>query len=172
MVSLLPPAPQRTLLHDQWNRPYAPGPWRVGGAAFLGVLASYLLVAGFTLGMVGSGPVLPLVLAVLLLAAGLRLLRVGVWVSRAGVRSVALLRTTTVRWTDLVDVRVEDASVPLLGLPRRVRGQALVLVHRSGRRTITVLTDQGADFLRRADAFADAADVLCERAAAGLGHAP
>ena len=38
---------------DHWRRPYRPGPWRVGAAALLLLLASYVLFAAVIIAVTG-----------------------------------------------------------------------------------------------------------------------
>jgi hypothetical protein len=75
---------------DRWRRPSRPGPWRVGGSALWLLLASFVLFAAVALALTGSlssaGAVLGI--ALLIIAAALRILRMGVWVSARGVRQV------------------------------------------------------------------------------------
>ncbi|MGX1886331.1 hypothetical protein [Streptomyces sp. NPDC055287] len=147
--------------HDQWRRPYRPGPWRVGAAALLLLLASFVLLAAMIIAFAGTipgaGACLGLALAVI--ACALRLLRVGAWVSRHGLRRVGFLSTTTVPWSRATTVRTVQQPVRWLGLPRTVQGQALVLIQQSGER-LQLLTDHNADFLSRVEAFDRAADTV------------
>ncbi|MFD9223898.1 hypothetical protein ACFWDI_28800 [Streptomyces sp. NPDC060064] len=147
--------------HDNWRRPYRPGPWRVAAAALLLLLASFVLIAAmiiaFAVALPGAGLCLGVGLA--LVAAALRLLRSGVWVSRHGVRRVGFLSTTTVPWNRASAVRTVQQPVRWLGLPRTVQGQALVVV-RQGAEPLPLLTDHNADFLSRAEAFERAADTV------------
>ncbi|MFD5782725.1 hypothetical protein ACFVWX_32275 [Streptomyces sp. NPDC058220] len=147
--------------HDHWRRPYRPGPWRVASAALLLLLASFILLAGTITAATGAlpGAALCLGLAALAIAAALRLLRAGAWVSRHGVRRVSLLRTTTVPWDQATAVRTVQQPVRWLGLPRTVQGQALLLVRRRGE-PLPLLTDHNADFLSRGEAFDRAADTV------------
>ncbi|MEU0970892.1 phage holin family protein [Streptomyces sp. NPDC005917] len=149
---------------DRWRRPYRPGPWRVGGAALWLLLASFVLFAAVALALTGSlssaGAVLGV--ALLIIAAALRILRMGVWVSARGVRQVGLLYTRTVPWNRVVSVRTAQQPVRWLGLPRTVQGQALTLVRkdRSPEDTEPLLTTHGMDFLGRGSAFDHAADAV------------
>ncbi|MFM9373736.1 PH domain-containing protein [Streptomyces sp. Da 82-17] len=147
---------------DAWRRPYRPGPWRVAAAALLLLLASYILfaaviiaVAGETPGAVGCGAG-----AVLVIAAALRMLRMGTWVSARGLRHVGFFRTRTVPWAQVVAVRTTQQPVRWLGLPRTVQGQALVLECRGEALAAPLLTDHSADFLARREAFDRAADTV------------
>ncbi|MFE3518046.1 hypothetical protein [Streptomyces sp. NPDC059166] len=146
--------------HDSWRRPYRPGPWRVAAAATSLLLASFVLLAAMIITFAGSlsGATLCFVLAAVVIVGALRLLRVGAWVSRHGVRRVGFLRTTTVRWGDVAAVRTVQQPVKWLGFPRTVQGQALVVVPRGGDPLAPLVTDHNADFLARAEAFERATD--------------
>ncbi|MEV4976484.1 hypothetical protein [Streptomyces scopuliridis] len=147
--------------HDHWRRPYRPGPWRVVAAALLLLLASFVLLAAMIIAFAGalSGATVCLVVAGVVIAAALRLLRMGAWVSRHGVRRVGLLMTRTVPWDQATAVRTVQQPVRWLGLPRTVQGQALVVARRQGE-PIQLLTDHNADFLSRGEAFDRAADTV------------
>ncbi|MFI8002849.1 hypothetical protein [Streptomyces sp. NPDC086010] len=148
--------------HDSWRRPYRPGPWRVAAAATLLLLASFVLLAGVIITVTGSlsGASVCFVLAGVVIASALRLLRVGAWVSRHGVRRVGFLRTTTIAWSDASVVRTVQQPVRWLGFPRTVQGQALIVVRRGGDTPTPLLTDHSADFLARAEAFERATDTV------------
>ncbi|MFE4372720.1 hypothetical protein ACFRMN_31685 [Streptomyces sp. NPDC056835] len=147
--------------HDHWRRPYRPGPWRVVAAALLLLLASFVLLAAMIIAFAGalSGATVCLVVSAVVIIAALRLLRMGAWVSRHGVRRVGLLLTRTVPWNRVTAVRTVQQPVRWLGLPRTVQGQALVVVRRQGE-PIQLLTDHNADFLSRGEAFDRAADTV------------
>ncbi|MEV4430346.1 hypothetical protein ACN9M0_27130 [Streptomyces sp. R-07] len=158
--------------HDQWRRPYRPGSWRVGSAALALLLASFVLLAAVIIGVAGAfgGAGVTLGIAVLVIVAALRTLRMGTWVSRAGVRRVGFLSTVTVPWAKVTSVRTVQQPVRWLGLPRTVQGQALVL-DRQGGEQLQLLTDHNADFLSRVEAFDRAADTV-EAWNAEYGTAP
>jgi hypothetical protein len=148
---------------EHWRRPYRPGPWRVGGAAVLLLLASYMLFSALIIVLAGSpaGSLVCLGAALAVIALVLRLLRVGVWVSAQGLRRVGLLQTVTLSWAEIATVRTEQQPVRWLGLPRTVQGQALNVVRaRDGESLRALLTDHNADFLTRPEAFDRAADVI------------
>ncbi|MEV7088267.1 hypothetical protein AB0O07_20660 [Streptomyces sp. NPDC093085] len=147
--------------HDDWRRPYRPGPWRVVASALLLLLASFVLLAALITAIAAgmAGATFCLVVAAVAIAVALRLLRVGAWVSRHGVRRVSLLRTTTLAWNQVTAVRTVQQPVRWLGLPRTVQGQALLVVRRQGE-PLVVLTDHNADFLSRTEAFDRAADTV------------
>ncbi|MFJ8313647.1 MULTISPECIES: hypothetical protein [unclassified Streptomyces] len=148
--------------HDRWRRPYRPGPWRVAAAAVLLLLASFVLLAAVIIAAAGepTGGLVVLAVAVLVIASSLRLLRVGTWVSRAGLRRVAFFSTSTVAWRQIRGVRTVQQPVRWLGLPRTVQGQALIAERQDGRALPPLLTDHGADFLARGEAFDRAADLV------------
>ncbi|WP_175409981.1 hypothetical protein [Streptomyces sp. TRM64462] len=149
--------------HDQWRRPYRPGPWRVAAAALGLLIAAFLLLAALIVALAGdlraAGVCVGTAGAVILVA--LRLLRAGTWVSRYGVRRVRFFRTVTVPWARAGRLRTVQQPVRLLALPRSVQGQALVLVpHGGGGEPLALLTDHDADFLARVEAFDRAADAV------------
>ncbi|MEE1793887.1 hypothetical protein PUR28_24450 [Streptomyces sp. BE308] len=148
--------------HDSWRRPYRPGPWRVAAAATLLLLASFVLLAAMIIGLTGgpSGALVCMGLSAAVIAGALRLLRVGAWVSRHGVRRVAFFRTTTVPWDRAAAVRTVQQPVNWLGLPRTVQGQALVVVRQGGDTLPPLVTDHNADFLGRDEAFERATDTI------------
>ncbi|MFJ8597103.1 hypothetical protein [Streptomyces sp. NPDC093598] len=147
---------------DRWRRPYRPGPWRVGAAALALLLASFVLFAAVIIAATAQLTSAAVVfgLALLVIAAALRLLRMGVWVSARGLRHVGFLTTRTASWEQVVSVRTVQQPVRWLGLPRAVQGQALLLGRR-GQDTggpSPLLTTHNADFLGRTEAFDRAAD--------------
>ncbi|MBT2385249.1 hypothetical protein [Streptomyces sp. ISL-11] len=152
---------------SRWRRPYRPGPWRVAGAALVLLLASYVLFSALIIALAGSLPVAGacVVLAALMITAAVRLVRVGIWLSPRGLRQVRLLSSTVVPWQEVAGVRTVQQPVRWLGLPRTVQGQALVVHRAQGEPLPAVITDHGADFLARPDAFGVAADAVEARIA-------
>ncbi|MFG2134220.1 hypothetical protein ACGFNV_41575 [Streptomyces sp. NPDC048751] len=146
----------------RWRRPYRPGPWRVGVAALWLLLASYVLFAAVIIALTGTpaegGAVFGI--ALLVIAASLRLLRMGVWVSARGVRQVGFFVTRSVPWDRVTAVRTVQQPVRWLGLPRTVQGQALTLVRGDRQDALPMLSTHGADFLGRPAAFERAADAV------------
>ncbi|MET8565812.1 hypothetical protein ABZV75_36615 [Streptomyces flaveolus] len=147
---------------DRWRRPYRPGPWRVSVAALVLLLASFVLFAAVLTALTGSPADAGVVLGVgvATVVGALRLLRMGVWVSRRGLRRTGFLATRTMPWARVVSVRTVQQPVRWLGLPRTVQGQALALVRKDRRPEDTppLLTTHGLDFLGRPMAFDRAAD--------------
>ncbi|WP_327288407.1 hypothetical protein [Streptomyces sp. NBC_01198] len=155
----------RPLLHleqDRWMRPYRPGPWRVATAALALMLASYLMFAALIMAAAGNtrGAAVCLLVAALVIVAALRLLRVGVWVSGKGLRQTSYFTTVTVPWRKVASVRTAQQPVRVLGLPRSVQGQALIITRKGGEPLRPQLTDHNADFLGRVEAFDMAADAI------------
>ncbi len=150
--------------HDRevWRRPYRPGPWRVVLAALVLLLASFVLVAALVIGLAknASGAFASVIFAALLIGGALRGLRMGAWVSARGVRRTGFLRTHTYPWGQVSAVRTVQQPVRVLGLPRSVQGQAVVLTSRRQSVAGPLLTDHSADFLSRAEGFERAADTL------------
>ncbi|MEU6772143.1 hypothetical protein [Streptomyces sp. NPDC046759] len=159
---------------ERWRRPYRLGPWRVGAAALVLLLASFVLFAAVLIALTGSlssaGAVLTA--GLVLIAGALRLLRMGVWVSGRGLRHVGFLVTRTAPWARVVSVRTVQQPVRWLGLPRTVQGQALVLVRKDRRAgdTPPLLTTHSLDFLSRPAAFDRAADTVEAWAAENHNH--
>jgi hypothetical protein len=160
---------------ERWRRPYRPGPWRVGVAALMLLVAAFVLFAAVVIALADSvsSAVAVLVTALMVIAAALRMLRMGVWVSGRGLRRVGFLMTRTVPWSRVVSVRTAQQPVRWLGLPRTVQGQALTLVRgdRPAEDTPPLLTTHTLDFLSRPAAFDRAADAVEAWAAeCGRGH--
>ncbi|MEV6056416.1 hypothetical protein [Streptomyces sp. NPDC052107] len=149
---------------ERWRRPYRPGPWRVGVAALVLLLASFVLFSAVAIALTRSvssaGAIL--VAGLMVIAGALRLLRMGVWVSGRGLRHVGFLVTRTVPWARVISVRTAQQPVRLLGLPRTVQGQALALIRKDRPATDTppLLTTHTLDFLGRPAAFDRAADTV------------
>ncbi|MEU7483663.1 hypothetical protein [Streptomyces sp. NPDC042319] len=161
------PAPLPHNERDHWRRPYRPGPWRVGAAAVLLLLASFVLLSSMIIGLAGApiGAGVCLALAVVIILVSVRLLRVGIWVSAAGLRHVRLVRTTTLPWSAVTSVRTVQQPVRWLGLPRTVQGQALLIGGPGDVEPRTLVTDHNGDFLTRPGAFNRAADKVAAWAA-------
>jgi len=147
---------------DGWMRPYRPGPWRVAAAALALMLAAYLMFAALIMVAAGSvqGAGACLGFAVLVIACTLRLLRMGVWISGKGLRQVGFFVTVTLPWRQVGRVHTAQQPVKVLGLPRTVMGQALLISRRGGQMLRPLMTDHNADFLGRVEAFDIAADAL------------
>ncbi|MBW5483161.1 hypothetical protein [Streptomyces bambusae] len=160
--------------HERWRRPYRPGPWRVAIGAVLLLVSSFMLLATMIIAFAGAwgGAAACLAAALTVICGALRLLRMGVWVCRTGLRRVAFLGTRTVDWSRIAGVRTVQQPVRWMGLPRTVQGQALVATVRGAGEPLLLLTDHGADFLARPEAFDRAADTVEAWAEEYAGDAP
>ncbi|MCX5194003.1 PH domain-containing protein [Streptomyces sp. NBC_00249] len=147
---------------ERWRRPYRPGPWRVAAAALLLLVSAFMLLATVIIVFAGTwaGAGIAAAASLAVLGTALRLLRTGVWVSPAGLRRVGFFRTRTIRWIEVSEIRTVQQPVRWLGLPRTVQGQALTVAARDGSEQPVLLTDHGADFLARGEAFDRAAGSL------------
>ncbi|MDF3302682.1 hypothetical protein [Streptomyces tropicalis] len=149
---------------ERWRRPYRPGPWRVGSAALLLLLSSFVLFAAVITALTGtvSGAAFCFAVALAVIAGALRMLRQGVWVSSRGLRQVGFFVSRTATWAQVGSVRTVQQPVRWLGLPRTVQGQALVLERAGAARgeMPPLLTTHSADFLARPEAFDRAADTV------------
>ncbi|KAF4408725.1 MULTISPECIES: PH domain-containing protein [Streptomyces] len=147
---------------NRWRRPYRPGPWRVGAAALLLLLASYMLFAAMIIAFAGAlpGAGACAAAAAAVITFALRVVRLGAWVSAQGVRRVGLFSTRTLPWQRVQEVRTAQQPVKWLGLPRTVQGEALLAFPVSGEPLRPLISDHNADFLGRPDAFDTAADAV------------
>ncbi|MFC4513158.1 hypothetical protein [Streptomyces ehimensis] len=154
--------------HRRWRRPYHPGPLRVGGAAMLLLLASYLLVSGVIIAAAGAlpGAGVCFAIAAVLITVAVRMVRTGIWVSPQGLRQQRLLRAVTLSWAEVAEVRTVQQPVRVVGMPRTAQGQALVVRRTDGGTLPVLVTDRNADFVGRPLAFAAAADAVEDRVAA------
>ncbi|MFD8154789.1 MULTISPECIES: PH domain-containing protein [unclassified Streptomyces] len=149
---------------DHWRRPYRPGPWRVGTAALALLVASFVLFAAVVIAATAelTSALVVFGIALLVIGAALRLLRMGVWVSAHGLRHVGFFTTRTVPWAQVSSVRTAQQPVRWLGLPRTVQGQALLLARQGSAADAVppLMSTHDADFLGRAEAFDRAADAV------------
>ncbi|MEU1806233.1 hypothetical protein [Streptomyces sp. NPDC019937] len=152
---------------ERWRRPYRPGPWKVGGAAVLLLLASYLLFSALIIALAGSGSAAGVCVAAAALVMGfaVRMVQAGVRANERGLRRTGLFSSTTVAWQDVASIRTVQQPVRRLGLPLTVQGQAVLAERTSGGAPLPLITSHDTDFLGRPDAFRAAADALDEQAA-------
>ncbi|MFF4454048.1 PH domain-containing protein [Streptomyces goshikiensis] len=148
--------------HDRWRRPYRPGPWRVAAAALLLLLAAFMLLSTMIIAFAGTWPgaLICLAAALAVIGSALRILVAGVWVSPSGLRRVTFLRTRSLTWSQIDEIRTVQQPVRWLGLPRTVQGQALTVAGHDGAELPVLLTDHNADFLSRTEAFDRAAHAV------------
>ncbi|MGW2327127.1 hypothetical protein ACWC5C_15315 [Streptomyces sp. NPDC001700] len=147
---------------ERRRRPYRPGPWRVGGAAVLLLLASYLLFSALIIILAGSGSTAGVCVAAaaLAIAFAFRMVGAGVRASARGLRRTGLFSSTTLAWQDVASIHTVQGPVRVLGLPRTAQGQAVLAERTSGGAPLTLFTSHDTDFLKRPEAFRAAVDTL------------
>jgi hypothetical protein len=128
-------------------------------ATFAGVIT--ILTSPTGLGRLIAA-VMTLVIGGSLALLGSRLMATGVWVNDFGVRIYGLVRSERIPWASVADVRRVHGSTRLLGSPLRASGDAVWIVLLDGSDRETPVTDRGADFLGRAEAY-DMASGAIER---------
>ncbi len=150
-----------------WVRPYRPGPLRVTLASVVWAACAYASFVGFLSVLAEPSAVGRIVTAVIATAVGgslallgSRIMATGVWVNDFGVRLHGLVRSESLAWSNVADVRRVEAETRVLGTPVRRSGQTLWLVLVDGSDRETALTDRGPDFLGRAEAFDMAAGAV------------
>lgn len=155
---------------SEWHRPYPTGRgrwlvvgWELAGLAFLGWTSARLYdLAGAQVWLLTAA------LAAVWVVGSYRIIRMGVYVNGAGVRIRGLLRSRTLRWSD-IDGFALDQPVYRLGGFRLPAGMTVLVRHRDGRYSNTSLWAQGIDFHRRPRLFREVYGVLCERHLATVG---
>jgi hypothetical protein len=125
--------------------------WELFGLAFFGWTTQQMLqpsVAWTPPGIV----LLVLALFVVWVVASYRILRMGVYVSDQGVRVLGLLRSRTVRWSEVEGITVRDTRQSI-GPLRVAGGMSVQIEPRDGASIETTLWAQGIDFAFRRHAF-------------------
>jgi len=149
---------------DEWNRPYTPGTGRwlviAWEAVALGLLG-WSTVAHF--GLSGHGVrILGGVLAVIWVVGSWRILEMGVYVGPAGLRIRGLLRSRTMRWSEIAHVRLHRHSHKIGGWELQA-GMTVLIERPDGTTVNTELWAQGVDFHSRPQVFRDVYRELRER---------
>jgi hypothetical protein len=141
-------------VRDVWTRPYSPGNGRWLVIAWEAVA---LAILGWTsedrFHLTGPGiRLMWLALAVTWVVGSARIVDMGVYVAPAGVRIRGLLRTRTVRWSDINRIWLHRATHRLgpLEIPS---GMTVLLERHDGTVINTELWAQGVDFHRRPKLF-------------------
>lgn len=141
-------------MSDSWVRPYTPGPgrWLVIGweALALGLLA-WSSVDQFNLDGPGIRLLACAVAAAWVIGAE-RILQMGAYVSASGLRICGLLRSRTMRWDQVQNVRLHKAT-HRLGSWEIESGMTVLIVRRDGSTVNTELWAQGVDFHSRPKVF-------------------
>ena len=141
-------------MSDSWIRPYSPGPgrWIVIGweAVALGFLAwssvDQFDLSGHGIRLLACG------IAAAWVIAAERILQMGAYVSGNGLRICGLLRSRTVRWDQIQNVRLHQAT-HRLGSWEIESGTTVLIERRDGSTVNTELWAQGVDFHSRPTVF-------------------
>jgi Bacterial PH domain len=154
---------------DSWVRPYTPGTgrWLVIGweAVALGLLG-WTSVDQFDL--TGHGiRVLACALAAVWVLGAWQILQMGAYVSLSGLRIRGLLRTRTLRWHEVQNVRLHKAT-HRLGPWEVESGMTVLIERRDGTTVNTELWAQGVDFHSRPTVFRAVYRELRERHSAAV----
>jgi hypothetical protein len=154
---------------DSWIRPYTPGTgrWLVIGweAVALGLLA-WSTVEQFGLTGHGVRIVACVIAAVWVVGTG-RILQMGAYVGPDGLRIRGLLRSRTMRWHDIANVRLHKAT-HRIGSWEIESGMTVLIERRDGSTVNTELWAQGVDFHSRPKVFRAVYRELRERHSAAL----
>lgn len=141
-------------MDETWERPYTPGSGRwlvIGWEAVAISLLAWTSVRQFDL--TGHGiRMLAAVLAVGWLAGAVRILQMGVYVGLDGVRVRGLLRSRTMRWSEVAHVRLHKATHKV-GAWEIESGMTVLIERRDGSMINTELWAQGVDFHSRPKVF-------------------
>ena len=141
-------------MSDSWLRPYTPGTGRwlviAWEAVALGLLA-FTSVDQFDL--TGHGiRVLACTIAAIWVLGAWRILQMGAYVSVKGLRIRGLLRSRTLRWQEIENVRLHKAT-HRLGPWEIESGMTVLIERRDGGTVNTELWAQGVDFHSRPSVF-------------------
>ena len=141
-------------MDEIWTRPYKPGPgrwlviaWEAAALAFL----AWVTVRQFDL----SGHGLKLVactLAAVWVIGAHRILLMGAYVGATGLRIHGLLRSRTMPWRDVANVRLHRAT-QRVGPWQIEAGMTVLIERRDGSMVNTELWAQGVDFHSRPRTF-------------------
>jgi hypothetical protein len=141
-------------VNDTWVRPYTPGTGRwivIGWEAVAFGLLGWASVGQF--GLAGHGiRVMACTLAAIWVVGAWRILQMGAYVSRTGLRIRGLLRSRTVRWAEIENVRLHKAT-HRLGPWEIESGMTVLIERRDGSTVNTELWAQGVDFHSRPKLF-------------------
>lgn len=141
-------------MSDSWVRPYTPGTGRwivIAWEAVALALLGWSTVGLFHL--TGHGVrVLACTLAAVWVVGAWRILQMGAYLSRDGLRLCGLLRSRTMRWQEIENVRLHKAT-HRLGPWEIESGMTVLIESRDGTTVNTELWAQGVDFHSRPKLF-------------------
>lgn len=151
-------------MEDAWNRPYSPGTgrWLVIAWEVIALgLFGWTTVEQF--GLTGHGVrILAVVIAAVWVVGGWRILEMGVYLGPDGLRIRGLLRSRTMRWSEIAHVRLHRHSHKIGGWELQA-GMTVLIERRDGTTVNTELWAQGIDFHSRPQVFRDVYRELRER---------
>lgn len=141
-------------MDESWERPYTAGPGRylvIGWEALALALLAWTTVRQFELS--GHGVRLVAVaLAALWVVGAYRILRMGAYVGEDGLRIHGLLWSRTLRWREIAQVRLHQAT-HRVGRWQIESGMTVLIERRDGSTVNTELWAQGVDFHARPSLF-------------------
>lgn len=149
----------RTILarvNEEWVRPYTAGNGRwlvIGWEAIAFGLLGWASIGYFGLEGIGI-QLLAVTLAAVWVVAGWRIVEMGVYVRHDGLRIQGLLRSRTMRWSEIEHVRLHQHTTKLGGF-RLDTGLTVLIERRDGSTVNTELWAQGVDFHKRPQLFRD-----------------
>ena len=151
-------------VNESWIRPYTPGNGRWVIIAWEAVALS--LLAWSSVGQFGLAwhgiRLLSCAMAVVWVLGAWRILQMGAYVSADGLRICGLLRSRTMRWHDVENVRLHKAT-HRLGPWNIESGMTVLIERRDGTTVNTELWAQGVDFHSRPAVFRAVYDELRNR---------
>ena len=141
-------------MDETWERPYTPGTGRWLVIAWEAVALSLLAWTSIRqFDLTGHGlRVLACVIAALWVIGAYRILQMGAYVGDEGVRIHGLLRSRTMRWSEVAHVRLHKATHKV-GRWEIESGMTVLIERRDGSTVNTELWAQGVDFHSRPKVF-------------------
>ena len=139
---------------DSWERPYTPGPGRwvvIGWEAFALALFAWATIRQFELGGHGMRLV-SCTLAALWVIGAHRILQMGAYVRADGLRIHGLMRSRTMSWREIAQVRLHEAT-HRVGPWAIESGLTVLIERRDGSMVNTELWARGVDFHSRPKVF-------------------
>jgi len=142
---------------NRWTRPYSRG-WFSVILGFLYVVGA-LIGAGLLISASGGtdrglnpGGLIATILFLMIWLGGLtRVAMLGIYVGSSGLRYRGPIRTITIRWADVKEVRLESCNIRWIG--SAVRAKYIWIARNNAEPISTMLNDKGVDFLGRHAAF-------------------
>jgi len=139
---------------ETWTRPYSPGPGRWLVIAWEAIALSLLAWATIRqFDLTGHGvKLVACALAALWVIGAHRILQMGAYVGATGLRIHGLIRSRTMSWRDVAQVRLHKAT-HRVGPWQIESGMTVLIERRDGSMVNTELWAQGIDFHSRPSLF-------------------